>query len=210
MTHAPRQRRDKEATKAALLHAGAEVFAGHGFDGATLDDIAEAAGVNKAMIAYYFGDKAGLFQAILEEAVEFILSRVVSDVDPLDDPAAQLAAFIRALAEMMAARRFFPTMLLRDYQSGRFQQNEALVSRLVQFSEITRRILSEGEAKGIFRATDHHMTHLTIVGTIAYFIATQRFRDEVVHLPGRAGEAMPQLDGFIEHITGVLLGGVRV
>lgn len=209
MSTKTRPRRDKEATKAALLTAGAEAFGAQGFDGATLDGIAEAAGVNKAMVAYYFGDKAGLFQAILEEAVDFILARVRRDVDPLDDPAEQLAAFIRALAEMMAARQFFPAMLLRDYQSGRFQQDEALVARLIQFSEITRRILSDGEARGVFRPTDHHMTHLTIVGTLAYFIATQKFRDEVVRLPGREEEAMPRLEGFIDHITQILLSGIR-
>lgn len=209
MTSAPRQRRDKEATKAALLKAGAEAFAAQGFDAATLDSIAEVAGVNKAMVAYYYGDKAGLFQAILEEAVDFILARVTSDVDPLDDPAEQLAAFIRALAEMMVARSFFPAMMLRDFQSGRFQQNEALVSRLLKFSQITRRILGEGEARGVFRPTDHHMMHLTIVGTLAYYVASQRFRDDVVALPGHEGEAMPRLEGFIAHITEVLLNGIR-
>jgi len=121
MTTKARPRRDKEATKAALLAAGAEAFGAQGFDGATLDGIAEAAGVNKAMIAYYFGDKAGLFQAILEEAVDFILARVKRDVDPLDDPAEQLAAFIRALAEMMAARHVFTAMLLRDCKTSRLQ-----------------------------------------------------------------------------------------
>lgn len=209
MSTRARPRRDKEATRAALLEAGASAFAVQGIDGATLEGIAADAGVNKAMIAYYFGDKAGLFQAVLEEAVDFILVRVARDVEPLDDPAEQLGTFIRALAEMMAARPFFPSMMLRDFQSGRFQQDPALVSRLMKFSETTRRILSEGEARGQFRPTDHHMMHLTIVGTLSYYVASQRFRDELVRLPGRAEAAMPRLEGFIDHITRVLLEGIR-
>jgi len=209
MTTGARTRRDKEATKAALLEAGAEEFGRAGFDGATLDGIAERAGVNKAMVAYYYGDKVGLFQAILEDSVETTLARVAVEVDPLDDPAEQLAAFIRALGELMAQRPAFPAMLLRDYMTGRFQQDEALVSRLLKFSETTRRILSEGERRGIFRPTDHHMMHLTIVGTLAYYVATQKFRDELVVLPGREGEAMPRLEGFIAHVTRVFLEGIR-
>jgi AcrR family transcriptional regulator len=64
------RRRDKEATKAALLEAAVETFASRGFDGATTKEVAARAGVNEGLIQRYFahgevGGKAGLLHAIL-------------------------------------------------------------------------------------------------------------------------------------------------
>jgi AcrR family transcriptional regulator len=60
------RRRDREATKQALLAAGVEVFAEHGYDAATTRAVAQAAGVNEQLIQRYFGGKAGLLLAIIE------------------------------------------------------------------------------------------------------------------------------------------------
>ncbi|SCF09287.1 transcriptional regulator, TetR family [Micromonospora purpureochromogenes] len=63
----PRRRRDADGTRAALLKAGAELFAERGYDHATTRDIGERAGVDAAMIARYFGGKAQLYIAVLRE-----------------------------------------------------------------------------------------------------------------------------------------------
>lgn len=60
------RRRDKEATKQALLAAGLEVFAERGYDAATTREVAQAAGVNEQLIQRYFGGKGGLLLAIIE------------------------------------------------------------------------------------------------------------------------------------------------
>jgi AcrR family transcriptional regulator len=60
------RRRDKEATKQALLAAGVQVFAERGYDAATTREVAQAAGVNEQLIQRYFGGKGGLLLAILE------------------------------------------------------------------------------------------------------------------------------------------------
>ncbi len=59
---------DAEGARQAILDAGEEVFAQHGFDGARIDAIAEAAGYNKSLIFQYFGDKLGLYAAVIRRA----------------------------------------------------------------------------------------------------------------------------------------------
>ena len=56
------------------MSAGEALFAAHGFAGTTLDAIAEAAEVNKAMVRYYFGDKDGLYTAIIETIIDDVLA----------------------------------------------------------------------------------------------------------------------------------------
>ncbi len=66
--------RNPERTKAAILAAATRSFAEDGFGGARVNDIAERAGINKRMLYHYFGDKQGLYLAVLEEAYAGIRS----------------------------------------------------------------------------------------------------------------------------------------
>jgi TetR/AcrR family transcriptional regulator len=59
---------DAEGTREAILNAAEEVFAKHGFDGARIDAIAAAAGYNKSLIFQYFGDKLGMYAAVVRRA----------------------------------------------------------------------------------------------------------------------------------------------
>ena len=65
---APPPRRRGEGTRLAILHAAACEFADQGLSGARVDAIAARCSANVRMIYYYFGSKAGLYAAVLEEA----------------------------------------------------------------------------------------------------------------------------------------------
>jgi AcrR family transcriptional regulator len=62
-----RRRNDAQASRRALLQAAAALFDERGYQGATVRDIGERAGVDAALIARYFGGKEGLYLAALEE-----------------------------------------------------------------------------------------------------------------------------------------------
>ncbi|MFE2724267.1 TetR/AcrR family transcriptional regulator [Kitasatospora sp. NPDC059327] len=83
--------RDAEATRRRLVAAGRAEFAAHGLNGARVDRIAAAARSNKAQIYHYFGNKAGLFDAVWNELVEQIVVGVPLDVDDLPGFAAGLS-----------------------------------------------------------------------------------------------------------------------
>lgn len=83
------------AQRARIIACAERVFADHGFGGATMTRIAEAAGLPKANLHYYFGTKHHLYRAVLEN----ILALWLDDMDPIvpeNDPAAALAAYIAA------------------------------------------------------------------------------------------------------------------
>ncbi|MEO8079721.1 MAG: CerR family C-terminal domain-containing protein [Caldimonas sp.] len=67
---APRSiRKDGELSRARLLEAALRLFAQNGFARTSTRDIAEASGSNLAAISYYFGDKAGLYRAVIESSM---------------------------------------------------------------------------------------------------------------------------------------------
>lgn len=63
----PKAVRDPERTRGRILAAAAEIFAENGYAGATVEAITRVADVNMRMIYHYFGDKAGLYVAVLED-----------------------------------------------------------------------------------------------------------------------------------------------
>ena len=58
--------RDANRAREAILDAAEAVFAEHGFDGARIDVIAKASSYNTSLLFQYFGDKAGLYSAVLQ------------------------------------------------------------------------------------------------------------------------------------------------
>lgn len=74
----------RERTRVALLQAGAEVFATQGFRGASLDEVAEAAGYTKGAIYDHFGSKDDFFFAVIEHRAE---ERFAQFQDAIDEVA---------------------------------------------------------------------------------------------------------------------------
>jgi AcrR family transcriptional regulator len=82
--------RDSAATRRRLLQAAGTEFTAHGIAGARVDRIAAAASANKAQIYHYFGDKVGLFDAVLERFTAEAVGAVPIDADDLPSYAARL------------------------------------------------------------------------------------------------------------------------
>ncbi|MFC6013292.1 TetR/AcrR family transcriptional regulator [Nocardia lasii] len=100
------QRRSQEdrsrTTRAALERAGRTLFAERGFAGTSAEQLVSAAGVTRGALHHHYGDKRGLFLAVLEqvetEATDEI-ARVLAAADP-DDVLAGMTAGLACLLEM--------------------------------------------------------------------------------------------------------------
>lgn len=75
--------RDADRSRAAILGAAERLFAGRGFDGASLADIAADAGVSRATPSYFFGSKEELYLAVLEEVFRDRQSAATFAFEPL-------------------------------------------------------------------------------------------------------------------------------
>src|SRR5689334_596867 len=82
--------RDSAATRRRLLQAAGEEFTARGIAGARVDRIAAAANANKAQIYHYYGDKDGLFDAVLESFTAEAVGAVPIDAADLPAYAARL------------------------------------------------------------------------------------------------------------------------
>jgi len=99
-----------ESTREALLDAATEVFARDGFGAANLRAIAEAAGVNQALIGYHFRGKEGLYLAVFDRLtgrIQQTLAPVLAEIDRVlalpdaPDPAAARERYLPALLDLV-------------------------------------------------------------------------------------------------------------
>lgn len=86
----------------AILTAAEQVFAQHGYRGASVQAIAEAAELPKSNVLYYMGSKRGLYVRLLERMMAR-WNALLDDISVEDDPAEVLEAFIRS--KMQLSRR---------------------------------------------------------------------------------------------------------
>lgn len=100
-----------------ILAAAENVFAEHGFEGATMAKLASAAGLPKANLHYYFGTKERLYRAVLEEILALWLEDAAAWITPDRHPAEGLAGYVRAKMSHARTRpqasRIFAGELLR-------------------------------------------------------------------------------------------------
>src|SRR5690606_23370619 len=90
----PRPGAPPRATREAIAAAAADAFSRRGFEAVAVDDIASAAGVNKAMIYYHFRDKLGLYREIVREALDATGARIEAIAGSPVPPARKLERFI--------------------------------------------------------------------------------------------------------------------
>ena len=91
--------RIQERNSRAILEAGLEVFSTLGFRGATLDQIAEAAGLSKPNLLYYFPSKDAIYLTILERQLSTWLDPLRA-MDPSGEPVEEILAYVRRKIEM--------------------------------------------------------------------------------------------------------------
>ena len=106
---------DHDDKAAAVLAAAGQVFAQRGYEGATMLDVAQAAGFSKAGVYHYFASKEHLLHGLLKESLEKVVADLTA-ADPGDkaDAAERLATLVDAYVRSFSSRlRVVTPLLLR-------------------------------------------------------------------------------------------------
>jgi TetR/AcrR family transcriptional regulator len=94
----PQTRIQKKNTD-VILDAALEVFSGHGFRGTTLDQIAQAAGLSKPNLLYYFPSKEAIHTELLSGLMDTWLDPL-REMDPEGDPLKEILAYVQRKLQM--------------------------------------------------------------------------------------------------------------
>ncbi len=109
--------RDAERTKEAILVAAEDRFARLGFDGTSLQEIAEAAGVARSTPAYFFGSKEALYDAVLTRAVtraQEAMARAYAEDNEDDSLEDAVESYVGAYLDFLGRDRNFVRLIQRE------------------------------------------------------------------------------------------------
>ena len=168
---------DQETTREKIKAAALEEFVERGYDGARMQEIANRAGANKAMIHYYFQSKDVLFEAILRETFEEIF-QLYSQIWSVEDQAPEevIAKTVRAHIQFLSEHLYLPRIIVRELNS-----NNPIVEKVMHdlFQQIGNNnilqavdTLAAGIKAGKLRKVDPKQTIWNIIGlNLFFFIA---------------------------------------
>jgi AcrR family transcriptional regulator len=158
-------------TSDSILDAAEELFARQGFAATTTKQIGSAAGVNPALIHYYFGNKEGLYRALLRRLFESIIARGGQQLAAKPAPDVAVRALVGIQSDIMVEHPSFPRLLARELVDHGMTHADDSLSRL---SETLFRRLCElirgGQEAGIFRRDmDPRFAAVSVVSLVPYF-----------------------------------------
>ncbi len=163
--------RDPDRTRAAILAAARAEFARVGLGGARVDAIALAAGTNKRMLYYYFGNKEGLFVAALEATYEHIRAAEqnlnLGGVEPVE----AIRRLVTFTWDYYLKNPEFLTLLNSEnlHRARHLKQSTKIRTLHSPFVALLREILQRGEQEGSFRSGVDPVQLYISIAAISYF-----------------------------------------
>jgi AcrR family transcriptional regulator len=136
-----------------IIEAAEKLFSIKGFDGASIRDIAEEAGVNLAMISYYFGSKEKLMEAIFEQRMGQVRMRVESMLkDDSLAPFQKMEMLIDENIDRIMQRQQFHKIMVCEQIINKNPIIIKLVNELKKKNaEVIGELVKDGQKKGVFK-----------------------------------------------------------
>ena len=192
-----------------ILDSALAEFARHGLGGARVDRIAANAGANKRMLYHYFGDKEGLFLAVLEARYAHIRDAERElDLEDLE-PREALTRLVDFTWRYFLEHPEFMTLLnSENLHEGRHVSHSTRVREMHSpLVDTLRLILERGEREGLFRKSiDPVQLYISIAGE-GYFYLSNRFT--LTQIFGRDLMKPAALAARARHIREMILNAVR-
>lgn len=160
----------KVGTRERILEEARKIFSEKGFWGASVQEITDAAKVNKAMLFYYFKSKENLYHSLIEELMGCLQTRTLENMADKTSPLDKLKAIIETYEEIFEPRNFSVFRIcFQDIMGPGDRIRESLRHHIMTFNTMIAGVIDEGIAQGIFRKLESHNVALSMMGMFYVF-----------------------------------------
>jgi TetR/AcrR family transcriptional regulator len=198
--------RIRKATMAHIVATSEKVFAQAGFNGVSMADLARAAGLPKPNLHYYFGNKEGLYRAVLANIMSVWIS-ATDHILPENDPAEALSRYVRSKIALSKDRPHASRVFANEILHGAPQLRSFLAKDLRALVKEKTRVFDDWAKRGLMDKVN--APHLLF----AIWAMTQTYADFEAQIApalgvARLGEAV--YDDGAETIVRLVLRGCGV
>ena len=168
-------------TRARILDAAIGEFSENGLAGARTEQIAEAAGVNKALLYYYFQGKEALYAAALEAVAERVVATGMAVLEGKRSAGERLVRFALNHFDRIHSQRAFQNLMHQEMVRLHRGEENALASLVEKvFRPIMPRLLelfAEGKASGeLIQVDEWQMMYAALGANVFYFLSAPVMR----------------------------------
>jgi TetR/AcrR family transcriptional regulator len=191
----------------ALLETARRLFLSRGFASVTIREIAAAAGSSPATIHYHFGDKLGLYRAMLEDAMAPVidaLQKLGSEETATD---VEVADMVGLYSRTLAANPWVPALIVQEVLAEGGQFREQFIGGFAgRMAPLLVDSIRRGQAAGTVRSdVDPRLAALSAISLTVFPFIARPVAEKVLGLSVK-GEALERL---ATHTTQVLLQGIH-
>lgn len=188
----------KETMRESIVNAASDIFSKYGYKKTTMDDIAMALGKGKSSIYYYFRNKEEIFQAVLEQEVILLKSKLQKAVNRKKHHKGKLKAYIITRMKGFESMINFYNAVKNEYLS-QFEFIERIRYKYDQEEiAVVQGILEEGVEKGDFRIEDPFLASVVIVTSMKGF-------EIPLYITGKKGQDIEQI---VDKLLKMLFNGI--
>jgi TetR/AcrR family transcriptional regulator len=200
---------DKLHTHDRLLQKAKSVFAAKGFEGATVKDLADAAGVNISLISYHFGGKEGLYRTCLEsfgsERVE-ISERILKPAHSAEDLKLRLRLFAEEFMAIHLSEPESCKLINRSLDNLDTISTDVFKNIFIRVFEALHHFLESAQKNRLLRAElDVEITAFLMFGSLMHLMRSQ----ELARILGRRTiDEQKYRDQVIDHWVETFTSGL--
>lgn len=144
-----------QARREQIVTLAARLFGEKGYDGTSLRDIAEAAGITKAALYYHFPDKERLYEDVAMTRIRELLEEVKAAIEKSDDPVEKIRLFLIASARRMDRDRLGWMASANIFWSlDRTKRGPAIMKVRDDYEHLLRDLIAEAIKQKRFRLVD--------------------------------------------------------
>jgi TetR/AcrR family transcriptional regulator len=200
-----------------ILSAARREFVAKGLDGARMQAVATAAGVNKALLHYYFRSKENLYQKVLEDTLGTVWGAISAEFRA-QDPSVGLEPLLRTVIttyiRVLAANPEFPLFVFREMANGDRAFAGGLPALVRDFQDVpatlVKALRAEAEAGKVKPIPPVHFFMNMMGMTVATFLIMPMLKRFGPGFGIRVEFDREFLDQRIESIVDTLLNGIRI
>ena len=175
-------KRDAEASRRIIVQNAIRLFSQKGYAGASMEELAKMCDLNKAMIFYYFKNKKGLYEAVMQEILQEIYQTITEENKLHDNPLEELEGFIKTYASFACAHPYLPALLLKELSDSGAIIPDLLFASMRKLFALFCDILRRGEERGNFKDAAPMILYFMVLGTLNLMVTTKPLRIKAAEL----------------------------
>ncbi len=159
------------AAREALLDAAEVLFARQGFEATTIKQIGAAAGLNPALLYYYFGNKEELYRAVLGRIVGELVRRGQARLDAASSPEDAVRGVVETQTRFLLAHPNAPKLFVREMVDHEARHGERVILQMAAglFARLCE-VIQAGQRHGVFRRDlEPRFAVVSVISQMVYF-----------------------------------------